>query len=87
MYKIFFDQKILKFFKKHKTESVIDKFQEAVEKIKKDPFDESLDIKAMRWIENSYRLRIGKYRFLYYVKDDKLIVYFYKAWKRWDIYK
>ncbi len=34
-----------------------------------------------------FRLRVGKYRFLYTVIDDEILIYVYKADSRGDIYK
>ncbi|EHE0558430.1 hypothetical protein J0E37_000517 [Campylobacter upsaliensis] len=36
---------------------------------------------------NHYRLRIGKYRFLYEVLESEILIYAYKADSRGDIYK
>ena len=51
------------------------------------PLDPSLDIKKLQWENDKYRLRIGKYRFLYEIQDNIVLVYFYKADSRGDIYK
>lgn len=51
------------------------------------PFDNSLDIKKIQWSEKNYRLRIWKYRFLYEIIDNEILIYFYDAGSRWDIYK
>jgi mRNA-degrading endonuclease RelE of RelBE toxin-antitoxin system len=32
-------------------------------------------------------LRIWKYRFLYEIIEDKILIYFYDADSRWDVYK
>ena len=37
--------------------------------------------------EDKYRLRVGVYRILYSIEDDKLIVYVVKVAHRKDIYK
>ncbi len=41
----------------------------------------------MQGAEDDYRLRIGKYRFLYHVMDQKVLIFFYDAGSRGDIYK
>jgi len=52
------------------------------------PFDvENLDIKKLRGFEHDYRLRWGKYRFLFTILKNEWIVLIYKADTRGDIYK
>ena len=52
-----------------------------------EPYENNLDVKILIWLPNSYRLRIGKYRFVYEIIDEKVIINFFDAWTRWDIYK
>ena len=67
------------------------KFKQQVTKsfkiIAQTPFGNNLDIKRLKGLSNAYRLRIGKYRFLYEIKVDKVIIYFYDADSRGDVYK
>lgn len=51
------------------------------------PFENNLDIKPLKWLNNHFRLRIWKYRFLYSIIEEEVYIYFYKWWSRWDIYK
>ena len=37
--------------------------------------------------EEKYRIRVGKYRILYMIEDDKLIVYVVKIAHRKDVYR
>lgn len=60
---------------------------EAFDKIAADPFDNSLDIKKMKNKENHYRLRLGKYRILFEIFKEEILVYFYNADSRGDVYK
>lgn len=46
----------------------------------------NLDIKKLSWEVHKYRLRIWKYRFLYEIIDEKILIFFYDANSRWDIY-
>lgn len=87
MYKISFDKNILKFFEKHRWDSIILKFKESIDILKNNPFDNNLDIKSLKWLENNYRLRIWKYRFLYCIENKILTIYFYMASSRGDVYK
>ena len=53
-----------------------------------DPFSNKLDIKKLWWSEeNHYRLRIGKYRFLFTIDEGEILIYFYKAEGRGDVYQ
>ena len=51
-----------------------------------DVFD-TLDIKKLKWYENRYRLRVGKYRILFEKYEDKLVILVIDVWSRGDIYK
>jgi len=86
IYKVIFDKKVLKFLSKHKWENIIYNFQNALKIIKINPYENNLDIKTMKWKIKSYRLRIWKYRFIYEIIDNKLIITFVDADTRWDIY-
>jgi len=55
--------------------------------ISENPFLNQLDIKKLKGVEKHYRLRISKYRFLYTILDNEIIVYCYKAGSRGDVYK
>ncbi len=52
-----------------------------------EPYENNLDIKILIWLPNTYILRIWKYRFLYEIIEDKIIINFFDAGSRWDIYK
>jgi len=87
MYKIKLKKDVTKFLEKRPPKElkiIIKKFEE----LKKNPYpsNQALDIKKLKG-SNEYRLRIGKYRFIYQVKDDILIVVMEKADSRGDIYK
>ena len=59
----------------------------ALEDLSKDPSENTLDIKPMQGMTNHFRLRIGKYRFLYEIKNDSILIYVYHAGSRGDVYK
>lgn len=46
-----------------------------------------LDIKKLKGDNDAYRLRIGRIRIIYRVKNDKLIILIISAGNRGDIYK
>ena len=45
-----------------------------------------LDIKKMVGLDDVYRLRIGKYRFLYTIDDTKVLIFIMVASARGDVY-
>lgn len=87
MYKIILEKRVQKFLEKHAGDDLIEKFKTSLMILSLDPYENNLDIKILVWLPNSYRLRIGKYRFIYEVIDEKIIINFFDAWTRWDIYK
>nr|VFJ43755.1 MAG: mRNA interferase RelE/StbE [Candidatus Kentron sp. DK]VFJ45670.1 MAG: mRNA interferase RelE/StbE [Candidatus Kentron sp. DK] len=46
-----------------------------------------LDIKKMQGFDTVYRLRIGKYRLIYEIIEDELVVLIMKVGVRGDVYK
>lgn len=60
---------------------------EAFEELCNNPFSNAIDTKQMVNKKGHFRLRIGKYRFLYTIIEDEILVYVYKADSRGDIYK
>lgn len=46
-----------------------------------------LDIKQLKGVENVYRLRIGKIRIVYEIRDNELVVLVISVGSRGDIYK
>ena len=87
MYKILLEKKVQKFLQKQKWQPIISQFEKALTELSLDPYENNLDIKIIIWLPHSYRLRIGKYRFLYEIIDDKVIINFFDADSRWEIYK
>ena len=59
---------------------------EKLEIMMQNPFDSRLDVKKISWKKNVYRLRVSKYRLLYEIIDQEILIYFYKADSRGDIY-
>ncbi len=87
MYRIILEKKVQKFLKNHKWEKFIQDFENTLNILAIDPYENKLDIKSLVWLSSSYRIRIGKYRFLYEIKDKEIIIIFFGAWSRGDIYK
>ena len=74
-----------KFLKKHT--DILFKFIEEFEKISKNPFKNNCDIKLLKGSSSKFRLRIGKYRFLYEIIENEIVIYIYKSNSRGNIYK
>ena len=87
MYSYKFDKRVAKFLEKREI-NFLKLFENKIEKICINPYDKSLDIQkyTANW-DNHFRFRLGKYRFLYYIMNDELVIYFYDADSRGDIYK
>ncbi|EJM3944268.1 type II toxin-antitoxin system RelE/ParE family toxin [Campylobacter upsaliensis] len=84
-YNIEYHKDFIKFLKKHQDMQA--KVFESFEIIAQNPYEAKLDIKKLQGKANHYRLRIGKYRFLYEVLESEILIYAYKADSRGDIYK
>ena len=83
-YKFELNKDVKKFLLKHEDISI--SFFKKLEILLQSPFSNNLDIKPLKWYKDHYRLRIWKYRFLYEIIDQKILIYFYDADSRWDIY-
>jgi len=84
-YNVDYKKSVLKFLVKHK--DIWIKFYEKLIILQDNQYKNNLDIKRLKWSENKFRLRIWKYRFLYEVFEDVILIYFYDADGRWDVYK
>jgi len=87
MYKISYHKRVIKFLEKQDL-----KFRNQVlnifDKISADPYACEFDIKPLKiTTKNSYRLRVGKYRFIYEIVDSHLIIKVIDGGSRGDIYK
>lgn len=60
---------------------------EAFAELESNPYQNNLDIRPLKGCRDRYRLRIRNYRFLYAIIQDQLLIYFYKADTRGDVYK
>lgn len=85
-YKLELSKQVVKFLDKSEYQLKI-KIITAFEQLSNNPRSSNLDIKAMINKKGHFRLRIGKYRFLYEMTDTELFIYVYKADSRGDVYK
>ena len=84
LWKILTGTKFINSRNKKEKRIIKEKFKE----LEKNPYpsNDKLDLKKLQNF-SSFRLRIGKYRFIYEVFDNELFIYIYKADSRGDIYK
>ena len=86
MYKVHFSKRVFKFFNKRNSKFK-EKFVNLFDEIGRNPFIGNLDIKPLRGHKNHYRLRMGKYRVLFEVRQDDRVVICYDADSRGGAYK
>lgn len=86
MYQIIVAKSVKKFLEAHPKpfrKIIIELF----DVIASDPFHAQLDVKPLVGAKNHFRLRVGKFRILYEVMKSEIVIYFYKADSRGDVYK
>ncbi|HPI20639.1 MAG TPA: type II toxin-antitoxin system RelE/ParE family toxin [Candidatus Kapabacteria bacterium] len=89
MYKIILSKQVQKFLDLLSDEYVRS-FQEKLNILSKNPFSRETNLDIVPLIgkpKGFYRIRIGNYRFLYEIRKSEIIIYFYKAESRGDVYK
>ena len=86
MYKLEIKKQPAKYIDKRSPKEKV-RIAQTFSKLQENPYRRDLDIKKMRGHANDYRLRIGKYRFLYTIMENRLLIYMYKADTRGDVYK
>ncbi|MEZ4525967.1 MAG: type II toxin-antitoxin system RelE/ParE family toxin [Desulfobacterales bacterium] len=86
MYKIVLEKQVSKFINTRTPKERI-RIAEALSELGNSPFENSLDIKRLKGSSDKYRLRLGKYRFLYTIIQEQILIYFYKADTRGDVYR
>lgn len=86
-YKIVFKKQVKKFIEKQ-DKNLKNRFKKAFLSLMENPYPNNrvLSVKKLQGSEE-YRLRVGKYRFIYQVKENVLIVVMEKADSRGDVYK
>lgn len=84
-YRVETSKEVDRFLDKHR--DIAPKILKSLRTIAQNPFDNALDIKKLQGESHKYRLRIGKYRLLYEIIDEQILIYAYKAQSRGDVYK
>lgn len=87
MYTVYLNKQVKKFIEKQ-DRNLKQRIKKAFKELEKNPYptNPKLDIKKLK-ISNNFRLRIGKFRFKYFIEDDILVVTIEEADSRGDIYK
>ena len=85
MYKLKFSKQAKKFIEKQDKKTK-QRLKKIFEKLSANPYGEDTDIKKMS-NSNFFRLRIGKYRFLYFIDNEELVIVIEKGDGRGDVYK
>lgn len=86
MYNYRLSKTVIKFLEK-RDKAFLLRFEEKLDEIVKNPTTSTADVKPYIGRPWHYRLRIGKYRFLYAILEEEIIIYFYDADSRGGIYK
>ena len=83
MYTVIYAKRVIKFLEKHP--DLVRRFHKSLKLLQHWDIG-TLDLKKLKGIDEHYRLRIGKYRFLFEKQDTEIVLYFYDADSRGDIY-
>jgi len=79
--------KPFKKFMKDRTQKEKISIDEKLIILSNEPNSQQLDIKYLKGYNNRFRLRVGKYRIIYEIYDDKLIIVLADGGSRGGIYK
>jgi len=85
-YSIEFDKSALKYL--HKLDKPTRRrIIHSLQILSENPYNSELDIKRMQGTTDEFRLRVGSYRVVYSLENDKLLIYVIKIASRGDVYK
>jgi mRNA interferase RelE/StbE len=65
---------------------IANKISHKIQILAKNPSNKALDIKKLKGLSNVYRMRVGNYRVIYEIENNKLIITVIKIGIRGDIY-
>ncbi len=86
MYKVKYHKNVVKFLQKQ-DKKIVKKIIGFFDEIKYDLNFKNYDVKKLKGFENSYKLRISKYRIILTIKNNELLIEVIKSDSRGDIYK
>ncbi len=66
---------------------VRDKFVEALKLLSISPYSELLKVKKLKGADDAYRIRVGEYRLIYTINEDRLVVLVIKLGHRREVYR
>lgn len=64
-----------------------ERFAEALKLLAVSPFSELLKIKKLKGTDDAHRIRIGEYRLIYKIEEERLVVLVIKLGHRREIYR
>ena len=76
-------QKILQTLQRQDRQRIIDVLRE----LRKMPFPAHLNIKKIKGMADTYRIRIGRYRVIYHIDWEENVIYVMKIDKRSRVYR
>lgn len=86
-FELHISKEVKKFLGKH-DKKFIERVNKVFARLRENPYNHpELDLKKLVNMGNDYRVRVGKYRFLYTVVESKILVFVYRADSRGGIYK
>ena len=85
MYKVKYHKQVIKFLQSHP--NIAKKIITFFDEIKIDLNFKNYDVKKLEGFRNSYRLRISKFRIIFKIENNELLIEIIKAGSRGDIYK
>jgi mRNA interferase RelE/StbE len=85
MYKVKYHKQVIKFLKSH--QDIAKKIILFFDEVKSDLNFQNYDVKKMEGFKNSYRLRISKFRVIFKIENNELLIEVIKAGSRGDVYK
>ena len=86
MYRVIYRKSVVKFLQKQDrkfVKEIVDFF----EKIKKDLDFQGYDVKPLKGLKETYRLRVSKYRVIFRIDRDDILIEVVRASSRGDVYK
>lgn len=86
MYSIVFSSASRKELKKLPRE-VLKRVVQKIEELSENPYSPYLDIKKLAGSMDEYRLRVGDYRIIYSIENNKLYIFVITIAHRKDVYK
>ena len=86
MYRVKYSKNVVKFLQKQ-DKKLVKKIIDTFDELKIDLDFSKFDIKELKGFNNIFRLRVSKYRIIFEVNGNELLIEVIKAGSRGDIYK